>query len=159
MLGSGALEDKIRKQINKQNLEDVVEVVGQVPSSEVKHYMEKANIFIGTSDSYEGWGAVINESMNAACCVVANRKMGAVPFLIGDNGTGFMYNNYKDLERKVKKLINNKKLREELGTNAYKYITTRWTGAIAAENIIKLFENVLEGKEVEIKDGPASRCS
>lgn len=159
MLGSGVLEDKIRNKIKKQDLEDVIEIVGKVPSSEVKNYMEKANIFIGTSDSYEGWGAVINESMNAACSIVANKKMGAVPFLIGDNGTGFMYDNYKDLERKVKKLINNKKLREQMSLSAYKYITTKWTGSIAAENIIKLFEDIINEREVEIKDGPASRCS
>ncbi len=97
--------------------------------------------------------------MNAACSIVANKKMGAVPFLIGNNGTGLMYDGYQDLERKVKKLINNKKLREQMSLSAYQYITTKWTGSIAAENIIKLFDDIINEREVEIKDGPASRCS
>ena len=139
MLGTGKLEEKIRNRVKKQNLEDVIEVVGQVPSDNVKEYMEKANIFIGTSDSREGWGAVINESMNAGCAIVANKKMGSVPFLIGDNNRGYMYNGYKDLENKVKELINNKALRQKFSKNAYKYITTKWTGEIAAENILELF--------------------
>ena len=156
MLGAGVLEEKIRKKVKDQHLEDVIDIVGQVPSDKVKDYMEKANIFIGTSGSFEGWGAVINESMNAGCAIVANEKMGSVPFLIGKNETGIMYNGYNDLEEKVKLLIKDKELRKKLSKNAYNYITTKWTGEIAAENIIKMFNSVINGKENEVKDGPAS---
>ena len=151
------LEDKIKNKIKKMNLEDVVEVVGQVASDHVKDYMEKANIFIGTSGSYEGWGAVINESMNAACSIVANKKMGSVPFLIKENENGLAYKKYSELEGKIKLLIENKELRQKLSKNAYEFITTKWTGKIAAENIIKLFECVINGMEDEVKYGPASR--
>ena len=123
----------------------------------VKDYMEKANIFIGTSGSFEGWGAVINESMNAACAIVANRRMGSVPFLIGENDTGLMYENYQDLENKIKQVIEDKELRTRLSKNAYNYITTKWTGEIAAENIIKLFDSVITNTELTVKDGPASK--
>ena len=157
MLGTGKLEEKIKKQIKNNNLEDVLEIVGQVPSDKVKSYMEKANIFIGTSDSFEGWGAVINESMNAGCAIVASKKMGSVPFLIGNNETGLMYENYKDLENKVKLLINDSDLRKKLSKNAYNYITTKWTGELAAENIIKMFNNVIKEEEVMVKEGPASK--
>lgn len=157
MLGTGVLEEKIKQKIKNNKLEDVIEVVGQVPSDKVKNYMEKANIFIGTSDSFEGWGAVINESMNAGCAIVANKKMGSVPFLIENNENGFMYSNYKDLEDKVKLLIDNKSLRQKLSKNAYNFITTKWTGEIAAENIIKMFDDVVNEKEVSLKEGPASR--
>ena len=157
MLGTGKLEEKIKKQIKNNNLEDVLEIVGQVPSDKVKSYMEKANIFIGTSDSFEGWGAVINESMNAGCAIVASKKMGSVPFLIGNNETGLMYENYKDLENKVKLLINDSDLRKKLSKNAYNYITTKWTEELAAENIIKMFNNVIKEEEVMVKEGPASR--
>lgn len=158
MLGTGVLEEKTRKQVKKQNLEDVIKIVGQVPSDEVKEYMEKANIFIGTSDSWEGWGAVINESMNAGCAIVANRRMGSVPFLIQEGETGFRYNHYKDLENKVKLLIDNKELRKKLGKNAYQYITQKWTGSIAAENVIKLFEATINHEEAKIEEGPASKA-
>lgn len=158
MLGTGILEDKIKEKIKKENLEDVIEVVGQVPSDKVKDYMEKANIFIGTSDSTEGWGAVINESMNSGCVVIANQKMGAVPFLIKNEENGLMYNNYKELEKHVKNTIKNKKLREKLGINAYKTISEDWTSSIAANNLINLFESIVDRKEFDVKDGPASKA-
>lgn len=157
MLGTGKLETKIRNKVKEQKLDDVIDIVGQVPSDEVKNYMEKANIFIGTSDSREGWGAVINESMNAGCAIVANKKMGSVPFLIGNNDTGLMYKNYRELEDKVKLLINNKDLRQKYSKNAYEYITKKWTGEMAAENIIELFKSIINNEEIKIKDGPASK--
>lgn len=157
MLGTGKLENKIKNKVKKRNLDDVIEIIGQVPSDEVKNYMEKANIFIGTSDSREGWGAVINESMNAGCAIVANKKMGSVPFLIGNNDTGLMYKNYKELEENVKLLIESKELRQKYSKNAYEYITKKWTGEIAAENIIELFKSVIKNEEIKIKDGPASK--
>ena len=159
MLGTGVLEDKIKETIKKDNLEDVIEVVGQVPSEKVKDYMEEANIFIGTSDSREGWGAVINESMNAGCTVIANEKMGSVPFLIKHGENGLMYNTYKGLEKNVKLAIEDKDLRRKLGKNAYNFITNDWTGKIAANNLVDLFESIIKGKEIEIKDGPASKAT
>ncbi len=158
MLGTGVLEEKIRKKIRKLKLEDVIEVVGQVPSDKVKYYMENANIFIGTSDSQEGWGVVINEAMNAGCAIVANKKMGSVPLLIKDNWNGFMYSTYSDLENKIKLLILDKSKRQKFGINAYKYITTYWESGIAAQNLLNLFESILYKKDFNVKDGPASKA-
>ena len=158
MLGTGVLEEKIKKEIIKNNLQDVVTVVGQVPSDKVKDYYEKANIFIATSGSNEGWGAVVNESMNAGCAVIANQKMGSVPFLIKHNENGLVYNSFKELENNVKLVIENKELRKKLSINAYKYITEKWTASTAAENLINLFESIVNNKKYEINEGPASKA-
>ena len=157
MLGTGILETEIRNKVKKLNLDDVIEIVGQVPSDKVKNYMEKANIFIGTSGSQEGWGAVVNESMNAGCAIVANKKMGSVPFLIKDDENGLIYTSYRELENKVRLLIDDKELREKLGKNAYKYITEKWTSSLAANNLIELFDAIINEKEYKVVDGPASK--
>lgn len=96
--------------------------------------------------------------MNAACAIVANKKMGSVPFLIGENDRGFMYDNYEDLENKVKLLMENKELRQKFSKNAYEYIIKKWTGELAAENLIKLFDSVINNKEIDVLEGPASRA-
>lgn len=158
MLGTGVLEEKTRKQVKEQGLEDVINIVGQVPSDEVRKYMEKANIFLGTSDQNEGWGAVINESMNAGCSVVANKRMGSVPFLIREGETGLGYDSYQELENKVKKLLENKELRVKLGKNAYEYITQKWTAKLAAENLVELFDSIINKKEFNVTEGPASKA-
>lgn len=157
MLGTGKLINKINKKISKINLDNVIEVVGQVPSDKVKEYMEEADIFIGTSDKQEGWGAVVNESMNAGCAIVANVRMGSVPVLIKEGENGFTYKTYDELERKTKKLIENRELRKKIGKNAYTFITEKWTSSIAANNILKLFDSILNGEEFNINEGPASK--
>jgi len=159
MLGTGELEEKTKKEIRKKHLEEVLEVVGKVPSDKVKGYMEKANIFIGTSDSKEGWGVVVNEAMNTGCTIVANRRMGSIPFLIQQNESGMMYKTYKELEEEVKTLIKDKELREKLAQNAYQEITKKWTSEIAAKNLLQLFEEILEEKTITIKEGPASKAT
>lgn len=157
MLGTGKLIEKIKREVTKNDLSGQIEIVGQVPSSKVKDYMEEADIFIGTSDSQEGWGVVVNEAMNAGCAIVANRRMGSVPILIKDGENGYTYDKYPDLKEKVEYLIKNAEARSKLGKNAYLYITQKWTSTIAANNLIKLFESILYGKEFDVKDGPASK--
>ena len=157
MLGTGKLIEKIKAKVIKNNLSEQIEIVGQVSSNKVKGYMEEADIFIGTSDSQEGWGVVVNEAMNAGCAIVANKRMGSVPILIRDGENGYIYNKYSDLKEKVEYLIKNEETRNKVGKNAYLYITEKWTSAIAASNLIKLFESVLYGKEFDVKDGPASK--
>ena len=159
MLGAGYLEEEMKRRVKEYKLEDVVEIVGQVPSDKVKDYYEKANIFIGTSDSNEGWGAVVNESMNAGCVVIANKKMGSVPFLIKDKENGIIYSSYQELENSVKSVIDNKELRKKLSKNAYEFITEKWTAKMGAENLVKLFESIINNNEIEIKEGPASKAN
>lgn len=159
MLGTGELKEKIEQTIKNEKLEDFIEVIGQVPSDKVKEYMEKADIFLGTSDSREGWGAVINESMNAGCTVIANQRMGSVPFLIKHNQNGLMYNTYNELEENVKKAIADKELRRKLGKNAYKTISEEWTSQKATRNLVNLFESIVNGKEYDVNEGPASKAT
>ena len=159
MLGQGVLEEKTNAQIKKYGLEDVLEIVGQVDSDKVKNYMEEANIFIGTSDSNEGWGAVVNESMNAGCAVVGCKKMGSVPFLIKNKENGLVFTNYQEFENAVKFLIDNKDERIKMAKKAYEFITEKWTAEIAAENLITLFKSILDGKEIEVNEGPASKAT
>ena len=70
--------------------------------------MINSNILIATSDGRENWGTVISEAMNEACVVVANEKIGAVPVLIKNGQTGISYKTYKEFEKSIKLLINNK---------------------------------------------------
>lgn len=76
MLGNGKLFNKIKKQIDKYNLQNEVKLLGAVASDKVRSYMEKANIFICTSDRTERWGVVLNEAMNSGCVSIVYREVG-----------------------------------------------------------------------------------
>ena len=76
----GEMEEQLHNMIRDKSLEDCVEMPGAMKASEVRSYMEKADIYLFTSDFNEGWGAVLNESMNSGCAVVASHAIGSVRF-------------------------------------------------------------------------------
>ncbi len=161
IIGSGAMEMQLRSMIEQRNLENCVNLLGTMSPEEVRGYMEKADIYLFTSDFNEGWGAVLNEAMNSACAVVASHAIGSAPFLIKDGENGFLYPN-GDLDAiydRVVSLINQPQLREKLGRNAYHTITDQWNASVAAERFVQLAEDLLSGKQPTIyTEGPCSRA-
>ena len=160
MIGNGDLEHKIKQLIIDNSLEDYVKLLGAMTPVEVREYMENSEIFMFTSNREEGWGAVLNESMNSACAIVASHVIGSVPFLIEDGQNGLIYNNkdFHELYLKVKYLIDNPKERETIGVNAYKTITTQWNANNAANRLNILAKKLLEEKNPKnlFKDGVCS---
>lgn len=158
MIGCGEMLDEIKKIVKQKKLNNVIEIVGAVKSEKVREYMEKANIFLATSDQNEGWGAVINEAMNSGCAVVGNKKIGSVPYLIENNKNGIIYENKQEFFEKVKYLIDNKEMRDTISKNAYNTITNIWNAQIATENLIKLYEKMKNKQIINIVDGPCSKA-
>lgn len=148
MVGGGEMEAELKAFAAAEGLEDVVEFAGFKKPEEVRRYMERADIFLVTSDYKEGWGAVLNESMNSACAVVANCAIGAVPFLVTPGRNGLIYPN-KDEDTfysHISGLIRHPEEIERLGRAAYHTIMTEWNADIAAERLLPMLEGLLEGK-------------
>ena len=161
MIGTGELKLKIINMIKEKKLEDVVEVLDSMSPNEVRKHMEKSKVFLFTSDKGEGWGAVLNESMNSACAVVVNSVIGSVPFLVEDKKNGLIYNNgnFQDLVYNVQYLLDNKDKCDELGRMAYYTMLEKWSPQIAAERITNLSENLLKKSKMDLyKDGPCSKA-
>ena len=159
LIGNGELESKIRELIKSEGVEDCVTMLGAMKPEEVRKHMEQSEIFLFTSDFNEGWGAVLNESMNSACAVVASHAIGAVPFLINDGENGFIYKNgdEDDLFNKVKFLLDNPEKRKEMSLNAYKTMTEIWNAENAVKNFMCTIINFEhETNQLEISNEPMS---
>ncbi len=158
MIGTGSELSRLQKIVKKEKLEDYVIFLGAMTHKKVRKYMEKANIFLFTSNFMEGWGAVLNEAMNSGSCVIASHSIGAAPYLIQHGINGFIYK-YKDSTQfysYVKLVMEDKELREKVGFNAYKTIKDQWNGKCAAINLLKGIDDIQNGREHEIEDGPVS---
>ena len=158
-IGSGELEGKIRAYVEKNNLSDRVHLLGTMSPEEVRRHMEESEIFLFTSDRNEGWGAVLNESMNSGCAVVASGAIGSVPYLIRNGENGYIYKsgNQNDLYQKVKYLLDHPEKREELGRAAYKTLAEVWNADTAAERFLELVAAIQNGKASPFADGPCSK--
>lgn len=163
IIGNGAMEEELNEMIKEKGLSECVKMLGAMSPEQVRDHMEHSDIFLFTSDRNEGWGAVLNESMNSGCAVVASHAIGSVPYLIrhGENGLVFHSGNVDDLFEKVKYLIDRPEERVRLGKAAYDTITGEWSAEVAAERLIELTKSLLAGKKYPdlYKTGPCSRAS
>lgn len=161
IIGNGAEEEKIKKAIRENRLQNEVKMLGAMSPDKVREYMEKAQVFLFTSDRQEGWGAVLNEAMNSGCAVVASSMIGAVPYLIdnGNNGLIFKDQDWDDLYKKTKMLLSDDEYRKSISVNAYHTITDLWCAEIAAERLITWLNAILNKKDPDIFDkGPCSKA-
>ncbi|WP_456060798.1 glycosyltransferase [Bilophila wadsworthia] len=160
-IGMGELEPYIQKQIDQLQLGDCVHLLGSMSPEQVRSHMEKCSIYLFTSDRNEGWGAVLNESMNSGCAVVASHAIGAAPFLIDHNINGFIYKDgdVNQLYKYVKYLLDNPAERMRLGISAYETIQTTWNATVAAERFLTLVDALQRNGVCNIfKDGPCSKA-
>ena len=163
MIGNGEMETQLHDMIREKGLEDCVEMLGAMPPEEVRRHMEKADIYLFTSDFNEGWGAVLNESMNSGCAVVASHAIGSVPFLIknGENGLIYENGNQLDLEKQVLRLLEDGAFRKKIAENAYETMINLWNAETAAERFLTLTEKLLKNENTDslFLDGPCSKAA
>lgn len=159
-IGTGPMEEQMKKLIKGTDLSDCVNLMGSMKPEEVRVHMEQTNIYLFTSDRGEGWGAVLNESMNSGCAVVASHAIGAAPFLIKDGENGLIYRSgdVDMLYEKTKYLLDHPEAQIRMGTAAYQTITTTWNAEVAAERLLVLADCLKTGKETPYQDGPCSRA-
>lgn len=161
IIGNGEQDAYLKELTAKLDLNNVVTFWNLMKPKEVRELMEKANIFLFTSDFNEGWGAVLNESMNSGCAVVASHAIGSVPFLIDNCNNGLIYKDgdLNSLYNKVKLLMDDEKFRFRIGVNAYHTITKTWSAEIATERLLVLVNELQNHGNCEIfLNGPCSKA-
>lgn len=151
---------RLREMIDGFNLNERVRLHGSRPNNEILEEMKRHSIFIFTSDKNEGWGAVANESMANGCVLVASDKIGSSPFLIENGHNGFMFENLSanSLTGKVKYLLDNPNIALAMRQNAAKTMREVWSPRNAAESLLRLIENLKNGRETDISIGPCSKA-
>lgn len=161
-VGAGVLAEKLKQLTREYDLEDCVSFLGQMTPEQVRTHMEKAGIYLFTSDRQEGWGAVLNESMNSGCAVIAGHAAGSVPYLMEDGKNGLIYEsgNVQALCDKVRYLLERPDEQKRLGAAAYHTITEIWNAESAAGRLIQLAECLLADGKVDalFETGPCSRA-
>ena len=160
LIGNGALQCHILSLVQENDLCTEISVIDSLTPEEVRGKMEKAQIFLVTSDRNEGWGAVVNEAMNSGCSVIANHAAGAVPYLIQNGSNGFIYKDgdIDELFDKVIWLLTHESFRRQMGKEAYLTIINQWNAKTAASRLLTLSQRLLEGKGTPYSDGICSQA-
>lgn len=172
MYGTGEHEERTRRLAHDVDVEDVVRFKGTLPNDQLMAEMSRHEIFLFTSDRNEGWGAVANESMANGCALVASDAIGSVPYLVKDGENGLMFRSaatnssfdnvdesaLNDLTEKVMSLLDNKPKLNEIRKNAVLTMQKTWSPENAARSLLQLINDLRNGKDSSIMDGPCSKA-
>lgn len=159
MIGGGELENQLRALAEYELIDEHITFHGFMEPEDVRDIMEKCHIHIFTSNFLEGWGAVVNEGMNAALAEVVNDEVGSALYLIenGVNGLTYHMGSYEDMKDKVLGLLDNPESIEKYGRAAYATITELWSAEVAAKRLYDLALEAMNGEIISgYESGPLS---
>lgn len=155
IIGDGELRPRMEELAGRYGLQEEVSFLGFQSPEAVRQHMEKADIFLFTSDRQEGWGAVANEAMNSGCALVAGHMIGAVPFLVRNGENGFVYEDGRpeQLFALTERLVRDRELCGRLGRCAYETVVGTWNAENAAWRLTELMRRILEEHDAGKTDG------
>ena len=145
IVGSGQDEKTLRYIARNLDLEDRVIFAGEVKHEQIPTYLHKADIFVRPSRS-EGMGNSFIEAMAAGLPVIAT-PVGCITDFLKDDETGLFceVNNPESVAAQVKRLMEDKALREKISANARAMVEEKYDWNIIAKQMKeKVFEQVLK---------------
>lgn len=126
IIGYGELEQRVREQINKKKLTEIITILpGQ--STDVRTELLKSDIYFSSS-AREGTSNTILEAMDAGLPVVAT-NVGDNSRMVEDGKSGFLCEkgDVRGLAEKLRLLVDNKILRCQFGTNAREILKEKYS--------------------------------
>lgn len=143
LIGKGKLEEQYQQQVKKLNLQDIIVFAGVLPHSEIFTRMAEALFTIVPSRS-EAFGLVNIESMSVGTPVIAS-AVGGIPEIIRDGVDGFLVppDDPEALAEKIKVLLTDHKLREEMGRNARQRFLDVFEQTQSIEQQVQWFEELV----------------
>ncbi len=144
IIGNGILEEQLKSYSCELGLREYVMFLGAKSSEEIPYWMNAADIFVLSSLS-EGRPNVVAEASSSGLPVIATEVNGT-PEIVEDSKTGFLIPS-KDSDaiyNKLKILLENKKLRENMGKNGRKFILKKgYTWEKCALNYIEIYRRLV----------------
>ncbi len=148
--GFGPLEEKLKQLVKDKGLEDKVKFVGLIPNKEVSLWLNATDVFVVPSivDSRgetETLGIVAVEGIACGKPVIASRVGGLVD-VVKDGLNGFLVKEKSPLgiAEKIDLMFSEQGLVEQLGKNARKFAKENFSEKQAVENILSVYNQVLE---------------
>ena len=117
--GDGSLE-KIKAIAKDLHIEDKVEIIGGVEHHEIPTWLDKADIFINTTNYDTSPRSLLESMANGLYCVSTN--VGGIPYLIEDRKSGLLVapNDPNDMADAIRLIINNTEISKIISHNARK---------------------------------------
>lgn len=160
LVGSGPEIESLRNLGNSTLFPGTFAILPPIHFEKIPDFMKRHDIYVLSSGAYEGWGAVVNESMSCGLTVVASKQSGAALALIEHGVNGFLFDSddISSLIKSLREAIASD--RQSIGKNANHHIDNIWSPDNAAERIIETATAQIECRsEPSYSTGPMSNVS
>lgn len=139
LCGYGELENQIRSWVKRYDVEDIVEF--HIHPNNIPELLRQADIYMSTS-LFEGTSNSIMEAMNwclpiVATCVGDNDKL----VLDGENGYLTEIGNAEQIATKLKALVTDKALRQEMGIKSNIHLRDNYSMEVFEDRYLRVIQN------------------
>ena len=121
IVGGGENLSKFKMQYSHKK----IQFKGSVFGEDLIELYHNSSVFVFPS-SIEAWGLVMNEAISAALPIIAHKGVGSVYDFIYGKNTGFIIENWEELEKKMLELYNKPDLCIEFSKNAESLMKEYW---------------------------------
>ncbi len=145
IIGTGPLEAGLKQQAAQLNLQDKVKFLGNVPEEDIPAYYHACDIFaLPSVANSEMFGMV---QLEAAACrkpVVSTSLPTGVSWVNQHGVTGFLAQprDAAALAEALRRLLDSKSLREEMGEAARKRVEDEFTTSRMVQGILEVYRNL-----------------
>ena len=141
MAGDGEIQ-KAKDIIKKENIEDIIEVLGWIDNKQKEKYLKSSDFYILPSYD-EGMPMSVLEAMSYSLPVITT-DVGGIPEIIQNKNNGIMVKpgNNDEIKNAIKKIIENNEFRKEISENAYETILEKFNFKHYEEFLDKLYKQI-----------------
>jgi glycosyltransferase involved in cell wall biosynthesis len=150
--GRGPLKGALQQQVSNLGIVDQVVFLDYISDDELPAYYTVADVCVSPSiidlqGDTEGLGMVLLEALACETPCVASRVGGIVDIVQdGMNGLLVEPKNSADLADKIQWLINNDRLRQEMGTQGRLFVKEHFSWQVKAHEILTVYQAILGKK-------------
>ena len=142
IVGTGSLENKLKKMVKAYKLENEVNFFGHVSHHKILSHYQKLSIFVCPS-LRESFGVSVIEASSAAVPVIAN-KVSGLKEVVQNGETGFLLDTTESekLADCMEKLIINSDLRYTLGKNGRDFVIQNFNWDNNVMDMVNAYERI-----------------
>lgn len=140
--GHGGKQEELKNLAKDLGISEKIKFLGNVGHEDLPKYFAISDVFVRASRS-EGLGSAFLEAMAAGLPVIAT-EVGGIPDFLKDRETGLFVkvNDEADLAQKIKELLYNNYLREQIIENSKSLVQEKYSWDSIAQTMNKIFNKL-----------------
>ena len=139
IVGGGQTRQKLKQIVNEKNLDNIIEITGRIDAENMPQVYQQNDIFISAS-KLEGMSNAMLEAMASGLPIIAARCEGTEE-LIAENGLVIENATAEEIAKAIKKLIDDRQLRNQMSIAARQQ-AQQFTWGRIAEKYLNIYERV-----------------